>query len=71
MSTTKSLECNVAVAAREAQHAAVRIFERLPRGYGGWSALRLWDNPPHPSSDKSPTRRDHCARPLVRGQGVT
>lgn len=40
-----------------AQQPAIRIFERLMRGYDGSAALRLWNGTLYVFGDESPVRR--------------
>ncbi len=55
MNNTSTVDARIATAPPGAQRSAVRIFERLLRGYDGSAALRLWNNTLHASSDRSPT----------------
>ncbi|MDO8777219.1 MAG: cyclopropane-fatty-acyl-phospholipid synthase family protein [Burkholderiaceae bacterium] len=54
MSNTSPLKRDSANPAA-AQQPAIRIFERLMRGYDGSAALQLWDNTLHAPDDESPT----------------
>ncbi|MDP1692173.1 MAG: cyclopropane-fatty-acyl-phospholipid synthase family protein [Burkholderiaceae bacterium] len=54
MNTSSVLAPNLALHQVRAQQSAIRILERLLRGYKGAVALRLWNNAVHAPADEAP-----------------
>lgn len=54
MSDTSILDSPASMISTGAQRSAIRIFERLMRGYQGSIALRLWNDTLHASADGLP-----------------
>lgn len=54
MNTVSHLHSRLALPPTPAHQLAVRIFDRLMRGYAGAVALRLWDDKFHAPTGKSP-----------------
>ena len=54
MNSSSVLVPHLALHQLRAQQSAIRIFERLMRGYQGVVALRLWNNAVHAPADQAP-----------------
>ncbi|HEY8326888.1 MAG TPA: cyclopropane-fatty-acyl-phospholipid synthase family protein [Rhodanobacter sp.] len=54
MNNTSTLNRDMAARSAKADQPAIRIFERLLRGYTGSAGLRLWNNTLHAPPGKSP-----------------